>query len=147
MPSKILAIPFSPQGNGRKLLLLLVQSIIRHFAHILSFTRYDKQESKIHGGYVTCLDLSICDSTPLLFLLYLIASQRKFCFLPLVKCDVIHLSTLSLPLLLLLRRFSPVQFCATPYTAANQAPPSLGFSRQKHWSGLPFPSPVHESEK
>ena len=28
-----------------------------------------------------------------------------------------------------------------------QAPPSLGFSRQEHWSGLPFPSPVHESEK
>jgi len=29
----------------------------------------------------------------------------------------------------------------------QQAPPSLGFSRQEHWSGLPFPSPVHESEK
>ena len=28
-----------------------------------------------------------------------------------------------------------------------QAPPSLGFSRQEHWSGLPFPSPMHESEK
>ena len=31
--------------------------------------------------------------------------------------------------------------------AAHQAPPSLGFSRQEHWSGLPFPSPVQESEK
>ena len=31
--------------------------------------------------------------------------------------------------------------------AARQAPPSLGFSRQEHWSGLPFPSPMHESEK
>ena len=31
--------------------------------------------------------------------------------------------------------------------AAHQAPPSLGFSRQEHWSGLPFPSPMHESEK
>ena len=31
--------------------------------------------------------------------------------------------------------------------AAHQAPPSLGFSRQEHWSGLPFPSPVHENEK
>ena len=29
---------------------------------------------------------------------------------------------------------------------AHQAPPSLGFSRQEHWSGLPFPSPMHESE-
>ena len=30
--------------------------------------------------------------------------------------------------------------------AAYQAPPSLGFSRQEHWSGLPFPSPMHASE-
>ena len=43
-------------------------------------------------------------------------------------------------LLLLLSRFSHVQLCATPETAAHQAPPSLGFSRQEHWSRLPFPS-------
>ena len=35
---------------------------------------------------------------------------------------------------------------ATPQTAAHQAPLSLGFSRQEHWSGLPFPSPVHEGK-
>ena len=40
-----------------------------------------------------------------------------------------------------------LQLCATPETVAHQAPPSLGFSRQEHWSGLPFPSPMHESEK
>ena len=45
-------------------------------------------------------------------------------------------------LLLLLSRFSHVWLCATPYTEANQAPLSLGFSRQEHWSGLPFPSPI-----
>ena len=50
-------------------------------------------------------------------------------------------------LLLLLSRFSRVRLCATPEIAAHQAPPSLGFSRQEHWSGLPFPSPLHESEK
>ena len=50
-------------------------------------------------------------------------------------------------LLLLLSRFSRIQLCATPWTAAHQAPPSLGFSRQEHWSGFPFPSPMHESEK
>ena len=44
-------------------------------------------------------------------------------------------------LLLLLSHFSRVQRCATPWTAAHQAPLSLGFSRQEHWSGLPFPSP------
>ena len=51
-----------------------------------------------------------------------------------------------LRLLVLLSRFSCVRLCATPYTAAHQAPPSLRFSRQEHWSGLPFPSPMHESE-
>ena len=50
-------------------------------------------------------------------------------------------------LLLLLSRFSHVWLCATPQMAAHQAPPSLGFSRQEHWSGLPFPSPMHEIEK
>ena len=42
--------------------------------------------------------------------------------------------------MLLLSCFSCVRLCATPETAAHQAPPSLGFSRQEHWSGLPFPS-------
>ena len=43
-----------------------------------------------------------------------------------------------------------LQSCPTlcdPIDAAHQAPPSLGFSRQEHWSGLPFPSPMHEGEK
>ena len=49
-------------------------------------------------------------------------------------------------LLLLLSRFSRVRVCVTQQTAAHQATPSLGFSRQEHWSGLPFPSPMCESE-
>ena len=49
-------------------------------------------------------------------------------------------------LLLLLSCFSHVRLCATPQMAAHQTPPSLGFSRQEYWSGLPFP-PIHESEK
>ena len=43
-----------------------------------------------------------------------------------------------------------LQSCPTlcdPIDGSPQAPPSLGFSRQEHWSGLPFPSPMHESEK
>ena len=47
---------------------------------------------------------------------------------------------LLLLLLLLLSRFSRVQLCATPWTAAHQAPLSMGFSRQEYWSGLPLPS-------
>ena len=59
----------------------------------------------------------------------------------------VGLHDLLLLMLLLLNHFSRPRLCATPQTAAYQAPPSLGFSRQEHWSGLPFPSPIHESEK
>ena len=40
-----------------------------------------------------------------------------------------------------MRVLSHVRLLATPWTAARQAPPSMGFSRQEHWSGLPFPAP------
>ena len=43
-----------------------------------------------------------------------------------------------------------LQSCPTlcdPVDGSPPAPPSLGFSRQEHWSGLPFPPPMHESEK
>ena len=36
---------------------------------------------------------------------------------------------------------SRAQLFATPWTAAHQAPPSMRFSRQGYWSGVPFPSP------
>ena len=57
-----------------------------------------------------------------------------------------NLSTHKSLLLLLLSRFSRVRLC-DPIDGSPQASPPLGFSRQEHWSGLPFPSPVHESEK
>ena len=37
---------------------------------------------------------------------------------------------------------SHVQLFATPWTLVFQASPSMGFSRQEYWSGVPFPSPV-----
>ena len=39
------------------------------------------------------------------------------------------------------KSLSRVQLLATPWTAAHQAPPSMGFSRQEYWSGVPLPSP------
>ena len=39
------------------------------------------------------------------------------------------------------KSLSHVQLLVTPWTVAYQAPPSVGFSRQEYWSGLPFPSP------
>ena len=52
--------------------------------------------------------------------------------LPLSICFALSLSLKSL---------SRVRLFATPWTVAYQAPPSMGFSRQECWSGLPFPSP------
>ena len=40
-----------------------------------------------------------------------------------------------------MRSLSRVRFLATPWTAAYQAPPSMGFSRQEYWTGVPLPSP------
>ena len=39
------------------------------------------------------------------------------------------------------KSFSRVRLLATPWTADHQAPASMGFSRQEHWSGVPLPSP------
>ena len=50
-------------------------------------------------------------------------------------------------MLLLLSRFSRVRLCATPWTAAHQAPPPMGFSRQEYWSGVPLPSPLGQTVK
>ena len=41
------------------------------------------------------------------------------------------------------KSLSRVRFLVTPWTAAYQAPPSMRFSRQEYWSGLPLPSPIH----
>ena len=48
-------------------------------------------------------------------------------------------------LLLLLSHFSRVRLLVTPWTAAHQASPSMGFSRQEYWSGVPLPSPTREA--
>ena len=76
--------------------------------------------------------------------------EAKFTKFYILKCCICKSQLYSFTitvLLLLLSRFSRIQLCATSETVAHQAPPSLGFSRQEHWSGLPFPSPMHESEK
>ena len=88
--------------------------------------------------------------TPLLFCLFLMISLFCcFCKQDFIFHNVLELAfiCLLLLLLLLLSCFSRVWLCVTPETAAHQAPLSLGFSRQEYWSGLPFPSPMHESEK
>ena len=48
---------------------------------------------------------------------------------------------LNIFILIVLSLFNHVQSCVCLWTLASQAPLSMGFSRQKYWSGLPFPSP------
>ena len=50
-------------------------------------------------------------------------------------------------LLLLLGHVSRVQLCAIPIDGSPPGSPIPGIPRQEHWSGLPFPSPMQESEK
>ena len=45
--------------------------------------------------------------------------------------------------MLKVKLLSRVRLFATPWTVAHEAPPSMEFSRQEYWSGLPFPSPGH----
>ena len=80
-------------------------------------------------------------------LLLIISNCKQSEHLPRVPWRTVVESHDGMLLLLLLSLFSHVRLCATPETAAHQAPPSPGVSRQEHWSGLPFPSPMHESEK
>ena len=44
------------------------------------------------------------------------------------------------------KSLSRVRLLATPWTAAYQAPPSMGFSRQEYWSGVPLPSLVGSAQ-
>ena len=62
---------------------------------------------------------------------------------PIIQSEVSHKEKHQYSML---SHFSRVQLC-DPTDGSHQAPPSLGFSKQEHWSGLPFPSPMHESEK
>ena len=43
-----------------------------------------------------------------------------------------------------MKSLSHVRLFATPRIAAYQAPPTMGFSRQEYWSGLPLPSPIQD---
>ena len=63
---------------------------------------------------------------------------EKTCFVPDIVLNTAAAAAKSL------------QSCLTlcdPIDGSPQAPPSLGISRQGHWSGLPFPAPMHESKK
>ena len=95
-----------------------VGSVPSQGAKILQAMRYGQKDKK---------HVSVCNRLGLFFCLF--------------NCSIFIM------LLLLLSHFSRVRLCATPETAAYQASLSLGFSKQEHCSGLPFPSPMQQSEK
>ena len=77
-------------------------------------------------------------------LLFSMLSRLVIAFLPRSKCLLI--SRLQSPSAVILepkkiKSLSCVWLLATPWTAAYQSPPSMGFSRQEYWSGVPLPSP------
>ena len=99
------------------------------------------KEARSAGGHVCAISFSKGSSQPR-------NRTRVSCTARQILSCLNHQGSpgLRLLLLLLLSHFSRVRLCATPQTAAYQASPSLGFSRQEHWNELPFPSPMHESE-
>ena len=76
--------------------------------------------------------------------------QCKFLY-PFVGTRVINVTVIGLvPIKAAAAAAKSLQSCPTLCDPIDSSPPgsqSLGFSRQEHWSGLPFPSPIHESEK
>ena len=62
-------------------------------------------------------------------------------FLPLSLANFSLIGLSYQSMFYLVKSLSRVRLSVTPWTVAHQAPPSMGFSRQEHWSGLPFPSP------
>ena len=74
--------------------------------------------------------------------LILLKSLYSFSYIFYTHTQVLTRIPLKISKCLLLSHYSRVRLCVTP-----QTPPSLGFSRQEHRSGLLFPSPMHASEK
>ena len=119
--------PLSLSRSDIKIFFVTMQGIIRFICKIIKLNSKDEQVSVLHTRLLSKWVASLG-------------------FEPRTVCIASKHINFQLQLLLL-SHFSRVRLCATPQTAAHQAPPSLGFSRREHWSGLPFPSPMHESEK
>ena len=67
--------------------------------------------------------------------------SRMHSYISALFLKITTLRSSNLILVMQVKSLSRVQLFETPWTVAYQAPPSMGFSRQGYWSGLPFPSP------
>ena len=87
--------------------------------------------------------LAICSLVPLPFLKPAWTSGGSW----FIYCGSLAWRILSITLLACeVKLLNRVQLIVTQWTVAYQAPPSLGFSKQEYWSGLPFPSPGESSQ-
>ena len=103
--------------------------------------------------FLSMIGLSCCSDPSLLFNILLYDWSDNWFFLTQTACSstfsLFHNSSICSVLLLLehilqentVKLLRCVQLFAIPWTVAYQAPPSMEFSRQEYWSGLPFPSP------
>ena len=74
--------------------------------------------------------------------LTIVPSGLSLCWGNVLGCDCLGNVFLNpFPAVGLLSRDSHVRLCVTLWAVANQAPLSMGLSRQEHWSGLPLPAP------
>ena len=101
---------------------------------------------KLRRGTTYCISIDpyffkFCASLYLLahasLLTFGVITQASFLIKRMMQKDALP----SEPQKVKVKSFSRVGLFATPWTIAYQAPPSMEFSRQEHWSGLPFPSP------
>ena len=103
---------------------------------------------KLHGTYKTLIMLRFSDrdtfysdtSSLLTVFAAVITRELYISFQKMTPVSMISVPCVSAVTLV-------VSNSATLWTVAHQAPLFMGFSRQKYLSGLPFPSPMHESEK
>ena len=105
--------------------------MLLHMERLQSFL----YRSSVYSCHLFLISSASVRSIPFLYFIESIFAWN----IPLIS--LIFLKRSLVPLLLLLGRFSCVQVCATPWTAAYQALPSMGFSRQEYWNGVPLPSP------
>ena len=121
---------------------MLIHDISYKWNHIiqdlLSLTSW--QIFKVHACWSICQSLIPCGQVK-------VHCVEILCFVYTVIMDIGMVFTFCLLWMLLLSRFSHVRLCETPWTAAYQAPPSMGFSKQECWSGVPLPSPCSKIVK
>ena len=108
-------------------------------SHLFRAGKFPGKKASCQTGFFWCACLWLC--LPRDCKEECLGGNPEFSDRPISDCP--FGASLCTTLLLLLSHFSYVRCCVTPQTAAHQASPSLGFSRQEYWSGLPVPSPMH----